>query len=226
MRKILLTLSAAALLAAVGSAWAQPRELPARLATLSGQAETYKKDGTTWEPAKLRAELSGGDGVRTKAGGRVTFLTNSGQALRLGARSTLFLVAPDASAADGPARARLDAGWLWVAVVPGSPASSQIEVRVGPAVVTVREGGVGLRMNRDGSTLVRVYHGAALCKGLAAGHSWQRSLAGEQELFVPASGAAGQPQGLTRDKIEETWVRWNQEQDFAGEYGGKAPDTK
>ncbi len=222
----MLILGAAALLAVVGSAWAQPRELPARLATLSGQAETYKKDGTAWEPAKLRAELSEGDGVRTRAGGRVTFLTSSGQALRLGARSTLFFVAPEASAADGPTRARLDAGWLWVAVVPGSPASSQIEVRVGPAVITVRQGGVGLRTNRDGSVLVRVYHGAAVCKGAPAERSWQHTLAGEQELLVPAAGAAGLPRGLTRDKIEETWVRWNQEQDFAGEYGGRPPDMK
>lgn len=207
-----------------GAVWAQPRELPAKVVTLSGQAESHKKGAPAWEPARLRAELQEGDGVRTGLGGRATVRTASGQALRLGSRSQIFFLGPEPGVEDGPTRVRMDGGWLWVAVVPGSPAMSQIEVRAGAALVAVRGGGAALRMNADGSVLVRVHHGTAACAGPAPQRQWERMLTGPQELLVPPSGAPGRPAGLAGDKLELTWVRWNAEQDFAGGYGGKRPD--
>jgi hypothetical protein len=207
----------------VSDAVAQPQELPAKIVTLGGPAEIYLKGTPAWAPATLRADIGEGDSVRTQLGGRVTLRTASGQALRLGSRSQLALLAPpSADAAPGPTRVRLDSGWLWVAVIPGSPAPTHVEVLAGPAVVTVRGSGVGLRRSPDGALLVQVHHGTAVCTG--PDRQWERVLTGPQQLLVPASGTPGEPSTLTVDKLEETWVRWNADQDIAGGYGGRKPE--
>lgn len=197
-------------------AWAQPKELPARIVTLGGTAELHRKDTPAWAPADLRAQLAEGDSVRTQVGGRIALKTASGQALRLGSRSQLALL--PASADPGPTRVRLDNGWLWVAVSPNSPPATQIEVQAGPGVVTVRGAGVGLRRGADGSLFVQVHHGTAVCAG--PDRQWERTLTGPQELLIPATGMPGVPGKLTVDKLETTWVKWNADQDAAGGYGG------
>ncbi|HET8531172.1 MAG TPA: FecR family protein [Methylomirabilota bacterium] len=207
--------------AAAPGAWAQPRELPAKLVTLGGAAELHRKDTPAWAPAALRADVGEGDSVRTQLGGRVTIRTASGQALRLGSRSQIALLASEDGATPGPTRVRLDSGWLWVAVLPGSPAPTHVEVRAGPAVVTIRGAGVGLRRSADGTLLVQVHHGSAVCAG--PDRQWERTLKGPQQLLVPASGPPAQPVALTVDPLETTWVRWNADQDLAGGYGGKNP---
>lgn len=201
------------------AAWAQPKELPARIVTLGGPAELYRKDTPAWTSAALRAELGEGDSVRTQLGGRVTLRTASGQALRLGSRSQLAFLVPDSGGSAGPTRVRLDSGWLWIAVMPGSPPPTHIEILAGAAIVVVRGTGVSLRRGADGSVLVQVHHGTATCMG--PDRQWERTLTGPQELLVPASGTPGQPGKLTVDKLEATWIRWNADQDFAGGYGGK-----
>ena len=87
-----ITVLLCAMITAVFGAWpclaaAQPQELPAMIATLGGRAELSRKSGP-WAAAALRDELSAGDAVRT-IGGRLTVLTASGQALRLGARTQI-----------------------------------------------------------------------------------------------------------------------------------------
>ena len=211
-----------AALAPARSATAQPAELPAKVVTLSGPAETYKKGAPKWEPAKLRAELGPGDGARTLAGGRLVLMTVSGQALRL-AQLTQVFVKEGEPAAGTPTRARLDGGWLWVAVTPAAAGSARLELDTGPVIVTVRGGGVGIRTNRDGSVLVRVYHGTAVCAGSDPQRPWERTLTDDQELTVSPAGATGEPRQLTRDKVDGAWVLWNEEQDAAGPYGGRPP---
>ena len=201
---------------------AQPKELPVKVVTLSGQAETYKKGAPKWEPAKLRVELAQGDGARTLLGGRLVLMTTSGQALRLAQLTQVFF--KDGEPGPGePTRVRLDGGWLWVAVAPGATGSARIEVDTGPALVTVRGSGVGIRISRDGSVLVRVYHGTAACAGSGGQPAWERSLTDDQELTVSPAGAAGETRRLSREKGDADWVRWNEEQDHAGPYGGKPP---
>jgi hypothetical protein len=207
--------------AAAPGASAQPRELPAKLVTLGGAAELHRKDTPAWAPATLRADVGEGDSVRTQLGGRVTIRTASGQALRLGSRSQIALLASEGGATSGPTRVRLDSGWLWVAVLPGSPEPTHVEVRAGPAVVTIRGAGVGLRRSADGALLVQVHHGTAVCAG--PDRQWERTLTGPQQLIVPASGVPAQPVALAVDPLETTWVRWNADQDLAGGYGGKNP---
>lgn len=202
-----------------GLAWAQPKELPAQVVTLGGPAEVHKKGASAWAPAALRAELGEGDSVRTQVGGRITLKTASGQALRLGSRSQLAILPGETEAA--PTRVRLDNGWLWIAVTPNSPPATQIEVRAGPGVVTIRGAGVGLRRGPDGAVLVQVHHGSAVCAG--PDRQWERTLTGPQELLIPASGVPGAPVALTVDKLEATWVKWNADQDLAGGYGGTKP---
>ena len=204
---------------AAGPACSQPKELPAQLVTLGGPAELHRKGAATWTSAALRDQLGEGDSLRTQVGGRVTLKTASGQALRLGSRSQLAIL--PAEAEDGPTRIRLDNGWLWVAVSPNSPPPTQIEVRAGPGVVTVRGAGVGLRRAADGAVLVQVHHGSAVCTG--PNRQWERTLTGPQELLIPASGTPGAPVVLTVDKLEVTWVKWNADQDLAGGYGGAKP---
>jgi hypothetical protein len=214
-----------ALLWAAAPAAAQPKELPAKVVTLGGQAETFRKGSTKWDPAKLRAELGQGDGVRTLSGGRVVLATTSGQVLRMAQFTQVFFkeseAAPDA--APGPTRVRLDFGWLWVAVVPGGASVYRIEADAGPVTVTIRGGGAGIRINPDGGVLVRVYHGAAVCVGPGAQRQWERQLADDQEMVVSAAGVPGDARRLTRDKGDAAWVRWNEELDHAGAFGGKPP---
>jgi ferric-dicitrate binding protein FerR (iron transport regulator) len=153
-------------------------------------------------------------------GGRIVVKTASGQVLRLGSRSQIAFL-PDAGAEPGPTRVRLDNGWLWVAVAPNSPRATQIEVRAGPVVVAVRGAGVGLRRGVDGSVLVQVHHGNAVCA--APERQWERVLTGPQQLLVPPAGMPDPPTKLTVDTLEVTWVKWNTDQDVAGGFGGVKP---
>src|SRR5258705_13838129 len=109
-----------------------------------------------------------------------------------------------AATTPGPTRIRLDSGWLWVAVMPGSPAPTQIEVRAGPAVVTVRGAGGGLRRSADGALLVQVHHGSAGCAG--PDREGERTLTGPQQLVVPASGGPPPPGAVSGGPLATTRV--------------------
>lgn len=213
----------AALVVGAEPAAAQPKELPATVATLTGKAEMYKKGDTKWNPADLRNLLNEGDGLRTGPGVRATLRTVGGHAIRLAALGQVFLVAPPQGAPEPqPVRVRLDRGWLWVAVTPGIHAQAPIEVIAGPARVAVRDGGIGFRLNRDGSVLVRTYHGLAVVRGSDPSASWERSLPEEAEVLVPPSGPPAENRKISRELAENSWLLWNEEQDYVA-YGGKAP---
>jgi len=213
----------AALVVGAGQAAAQPKELPATVATLTGKAEMYKKGDTKWNPADLRNQLNEGDGLRTGPSVRATLRTAGGHAIRLAALGQAFLVAPPQGAPEPqPVRVRLDRGWLWVAVTPGIHAQAPIEVIAGPARVAVRDGGIGFRLHRDGSVLVRTYHGLAVVRGSDPSASWERSLPEQAEVLVPPSGPPAENRTITRELAENSWLLWNEEQDYVA-YGGKAP---
>ena len=212
-----------ALLAGVGSAGAQPAELPATVVTLTGKAELFKKGDTKWGPAELRDEIREGDGIRTGPAVRTTLRTVGGHSIRLAALTQVFLVPPAGATADPqPVQVRLDRGWLWVAVTPGVHARAPIEVVAGPARVAVRGGGVGFRLNRDGSVIVRAYHGSAVVRDPSTAGTWERSLPELQEVLVPATGPPPGNRTITKEEGEGLWVLWNEEQDYVA-YGGKAP---
>ena len=209
-----------ALFTAVLGVWpclvaAQPQELPVQIATLGGRAELSRKSGR-WEAATLRDEVSAGDGVRTIAG-RLTVLTGSGQALRLGARTQIVFAADGARSTPGPTQLRMDGGLLWLAVMPNSPPSTHIEVRAGPATITARGDNATIGMNPDGSILVAVYHGGVT----VSGEGWQRSLTQDQTLLVPPVGAPRETGLLKREKRDAEWAKWNEQQDRVGGYGAR-----
>jgi hypothetical protein len=188
--------------------------------TLAGPSEVYKKSGTAWIPATLRAELGPGEGARTLEG-RLTLRAASSQALRLAPSSRVSLV--DAGAADQPTRVRLDGGSIWVAVMPASPAANQIEIETAAVTVAVKGGGVGITLARDGAILVRVHHGTAECSGPGRERQWSKSLSDQQEILLPNAGQPGEVRKLVRDKLDQDWIKWNEDQDLAGGYGGKPP---
>ena len=210
----------AALLARATSAGAQPAELPATVVTLTGRVELYKTGDTKWTPAELRDELRVGDGVRTTPAVRATLRTGGGHSIRLAALTQVFILPP--LGPGGPVTLRLDRGWLWVAVTPGALARAPIEVIAGSARVSVRDGGVGFRLNRDGSVIVRTYHGLAVIRGASPAGMWERSLPELQEVLVPAAGPPAENRKITREQGEGLWVLWNEEQDYVA-YGGKPP---
>jgi hypothetical protein len=193
---------------------AQPPELPARVVTVGGHAEISRAAAPAWTPAALRDPVGPGDAVRTQAG-RLTLLTASGQALRLGARTQVALLGDGAAPAGGPVRARMDGGRLWLAVRANQAAGSAIELTAGPVRVTARGGGASVTMNPDGSVLVAVSHGAVTC----AGTVWERALGQDQQLLVPPAVPPGETARLKRDKRDADWMSWNEEQDKAGGYG-------
>jgi hypothetical protein len=193
---------------------AQPRELPAKIVTLSGRAEVSRQSAP-WADAALRDDLAAGDGVRTIAG-RLTVRTANGQSLRLGAR-TQIVFAPDDATTPGPTRLRMDGSLVWVAVMPNSPLSTQMEIRAGPATIAARGGGASIGMNPDGTVVVNVYHGAVL----VSGEGWQRALVQDQTLVVPPVGAPRETGALKREKRDAEWAKWNERQDSAGGYGAR-----
>jgi len=207
----------AAAIAATLASTAFSGESPLRISTILGQAE-IRRAGAAWTPAPLRADLGPGDDARTLHG-RLTLRSASGQEVRLAAASHVTLL--EASAGDEPTRARLLGGAAWIAVLPATPPSEHIELQVGPAACTVKTGGVGLLLERDGSTLVRVYHGAAECVGSPSAGRWTRMLGDAREMRVANTGAPGEVRTLVREKIEADWLKWNEGQDAAGGYGGK-----
>ena len=213
----------AALLMGAASAAAQPAELPATIVTLTGKAELFKKGDTKWGTAELRDEVREGDGVRTSPAVRTTLRTGGGHSIRLAALTQVFILPPAGAGTDPqPVRLRLDRGWLWVAVTPGIHAQAPIEVIAGPARVAVREGGVGFRLNRDESVIVRTYHGLAVVRASAIAATWELRLPEVQEVLVPPSGPPPQSRPITKEEGEGAWVLWNEEQDYVA-YGGKAP---
>ena len=207
-----------ALVGAILAGWpwgaaAQPQGLSAKIATLAGRAELSRKQGP-WATVALRDEVSEGDAVRTIAG-RLTVRTDTGQSVRLGARTQIVFATAAAPGASAPTRLRMDGGLMWVAVAPNSPPSTHIEVRAGPTTITVPGGGTSIGMNPDGSVTVNVYHGAAQ----VSGDGWQRTLAQDQALVVPPVGAPKETAALKRDKHDAEWAKWNEQQDTAGGYG-------
>ncbi|HXJ84653.1 MAG TPA: FecR domain-containing protein [Candidatus Methylomirabilis sp.] len=215
---------AALVLGGVGAVLAAPVEAgEARLqvVTVGGRAETQSDGATTWSAARLRTELGPGAMARTLHG-RLTLKTTSGQLLRLAAMSRVAVL--EQGAPDQPTAVRVDAGSVWVAVMPGSPAPERLEARTPAASVVVGGGGVEIIVDRDGSTLVRVYHGAATCSGPGSEGRWNRALGSGQELFVSSGGQPVETGKLDRDKINQDWAKWNEDQDLAGGYGSSPPE--
>jgi FecR-like protein len=212
-----------ALAALTAGRWspAESGEWPLRIVTAAGHAELSKGSPPAWSVATLRAELGPGAATRTLLG-RLTLRTTSGQEVRLGPHSWISL--PEGEAADQPTLLKMGAGSVWMAVMPGSPAPEQLEVQTMGVTVTVRGGGVGITLGQDGSALVRVYHGTAECAGPGAGRQWTRALADGQELRVSSAGRPDETRKLALDKLDADWVKWNEEQDVAGGYGGKLPE--
>ncbi|HET7296577.1 MAG TPA: FecR domain-containing protein [Gemmatimonadales bacterium] len=212
-----------ALAALAAGRWspAESSEWPLRIVTVAGQAELSKGSPLAWTAAALRAELGPGAATRTLQGW-LTLRTTSGQEVRLAPRSRISL--PEGGGADQPTLLRMDAGSVWVAVMPGSSPREQFEVQAVGVTVTVRGSGVGITLGQDGSALVRVYHGAAECAGPGAERQWTRVLADGQELRVSSAGRPEDTRKFTRDKLDADWVKWNEEQDVAGGYGGKLPE--
>jgi hypothetical protein len=196
-------------------------EHPLQVVTMGGRAQTQSAGGGEWTAATLRTELGPGAGARTQQG-RLTLRTPSGQELRLAPFSRLVLL--DTAAQDQPTAARLDAGTVWVAVLPGSPAREQLEMQTAAATVLVAGSGVEVTLGRDGSTLVRVYHGAATCSGPGSQRAWARTLADGQGLMIPAAASPGETRRFDRQKINAAWAKWNEDQDRAGGFGSKPPE--
>jgi FecR protein len=216
-----LALAAALVAALAAPVAAQLKETPLTVATLSGPAETFAKDGT-WTRTKLRVKIAEGDGARALAGGRMSLLTANGNSVRMGQLTQVFLAEPAAGApVGGPFRMILDGGRIWVSVLPLTVTRAPLEIEAGPVTVAVRSGGTSLRANPDGSVLVRVYHGLAVARA-TKGPAWERPLKAAEELLVPVSGAAPAARPLTSDPEDAGWVKWNSDQDIAV-YGMPAP---
>src|SRR5262249_25140095 len=180
------------LLLAVGTSWAiaQPSELPATVVTLSGKADWFKKGDSKWNTVDLRNQLQVGDGIRTGPSVRATLRTVGGNAIRLAALTQVFFVPPAPGTPEPePVRARLDRGWLWVAVTPGTHAQAPIEVLAGPARVAVRDGGGSVPRNRAGSAPVRAPHRPAPVPGAPPPATRGRGPAAGQAGLVPPPGA-------------------------------------
>jgi hypothetical protein len=197
-------------------ATAQAREPLATIITVGGHAEIFRRSTETWTDATLRDEVTEGDGVRTRSG-RLTLRVSSGEVLRLGPRTQVFLSADGEAPAGGRPRARLDGGRLWLAVRSTSPVPVPIDVGAGIASVTTRGGGISIEINPDGSVRIGVAHGSATVEG----REWTRALAQDRELIVPAAGAAGRLGAVKRGQRDAEWMKWNEQQDQAGGYGAR-----
>ena len=197
-------------------------EWPATVVTVGGAAEALRQGGSAWARVELRDELAEGDTVRTGATTRLGLKTAGGHGLRLGPGTRLTLQADGAGSGGRAPRVRMTGGWLWAAGLPAAGSRSQLDIGVGPVTVGLVRGGAAIRVNRDGSVLVRVHHGAVMCSGPGDRRDWERPVSEQQELAVPTTGAPGAARPLTPERIEVEWVKWNEDQDRAGGYGARA----
>jgi hypothetical protein len=193
---------------------AQPAELPLTVVTVGGHAELLRAPSAAWQPAVLRDTLRDNDGARVTAG-RLTLKTVSGQSLRLAPATQLFV-----TGGGDATRVRLDGGGVWIATRPNSPPSTHVALQAGAVTITTAGGGTWVTSNADGSVLVATYHGAARCTG----PGWERTVAADQQLLVPAAEPPKAPVKLKREKRDAEWVKWNELQDIAGGYGGRRPE--
>lgn len=205
-------------LAVVMTTRVESSEWPFRVVTVAGRVEVQPAGASTWMPAALRAELGPGAAARTLQG-RLTLTSASGQQLRLAPLSEIAL--PEGGPRDQPTRVRLNAGSVWAAVKPGSLKAEQLEVQTVAGSVVVGGSGVEITLGRDGSTLVRVFHGTSTCSGPGIGRQWNRRLGDGQELFVSGDGQPAETRRLDRDRVDLDWTKWNEDQDLAGGYGGR-----
>ena len=197
-------------------------EWPATIVTVAGAAEALRPGRPAWAKVELREEVTEGDAVRTGATARLSLKTAGGHGLRLGPGTRLSLQADGAGSGGRAPRVRMTGGWLWVAGRPAVGSRSQVDVGVGPVTVGLVRGGAAIRVNRDGSVLVRVHHGAVICSGPGDRRDWERPVGEQQELAVPITGPPGVARTLTPDPLEVEWVKWNEDQDWAGGYGARA----
>ena len=207
------------LLAIGGGASARAGEWPFHVVTVAGQIQLQAPGATTWSAAKLKAELGAGASARALRG-RLVLETPSGQELRLAGLTKVSLLEGNP---EFPTPIRIDAGSVWVAVTPGTPASAQLEVQGKAASVLVSGGGASVALGQDGAVLVRVYHGTATATGPGTERRWSHALAQGQELLVAAAGVPGLPQKIVPNEAEAEWVKWNEDQDLAGGYGSPTP---
>jgi hypothetical protein len=205
-----------------GPSLAAAGEWPATIVTVAGAADVLRAGRPAWAKVELRDELTEGDAVRTGASTRLSLKTAGGHGLRLGPGTRLTLQADGAGSGGRAARVRMTGGWLWVAGLPAAGSQSQLDVGVGPVTVGLLRGGAAIRVNRDGSVLVRVHHGAVICSGPGDRREWERPVGQQQELAVPITGAPGATRPLTPEPAEVEWVKWNEDQDRAGGYGARA----
>ena len=218
LRPILGLAGLAAMLVASGAS-AQTGDFPISISTVSGPAEVQPTLGVAWEPAKIGMEIAADGAARTTGIGRMALRTKTGHAIRLGSATQVRFAGDAPTGEDQALRLSMDGVRLWVAVAPTSGRAPRLEVRAGPATVRIGGSGVSFRVGADGSVLVRVFHGSAICSGPQDRRDWTRPLKAGEELLVPASGAPGEPRKLSRDSAEGMWDRWNEEQDAAA-YGG------
>ena len=175
--------------------------------------------GVPWEPAKIGAEIAADGGARTPGVGRMALRTKTGHAIRLGSVTQVRFAGDPPTGEDQPLRLQMDGLRLWVAVAPARGRAPRVEVRAGPVTVRIGGSGVAFRSGADGSMLVRVFHGSAVCSGPQDRRDWTRTLKGGEEFVVAADGAPGESRSLRREDSEKMWERWNEEQDAAA-YGG------
>ena len=216
-RRVVLAMVSFALLALGDGATAG--EWPFRVVTVEGRVEVQTPGATGWSAAKLRAELGVGSSARTLRG-RLTLETPSDQEVRLAGLSKVSLLDGNP---DLPTPVRIDAGKVWVAVMPGTPSSNQLEIQGKAVSVLVTGGGASVALGQDGAVLVRVYHGAATATGPGTERRWSRALGEGQELLVAAAGVPGPAQKIVPNETEADWVKWNEDQDLAGGYGSPTP---
>lgn len=219
---VLLLGSLAASLSAAPPRRVVAAEWPVTVVTVAGVGDTLRKGRTTWARAELRDEVFEGDAVRTAAATRLSLRTVTGHTLRMGPGTRLVLLADGTTAGDRAPRVRMTGGWLWVAALPVAGARSQLDIEVGPAMVGVLRGGVAVRVNRDGSVMVRTHHGGAVVSGPGDRREWERPMSERQEVLVPIGAAPALSRPLAPDEFEAEWVKWNEDQDLAGGYGGRA----
>jgi hypothetical protein len=202
------------LLATLGGSIAAAEDASLRVVTVVGRAELRRTATASWSPAVLRAHIEPGGAARTSLG-RLSLLTATGETLRLSGSAAIDVVVDT----DLGMHVRWVAGSLWAAAA-SSQSSGRLHVEAGPVVVSVRDGGVGIAAGADQSIVIRAYHGSAECAGTSSGQPWSRSLAEGQELSVSGTGSPSKVHALERHTSEADWVKWNEDQDLAGGYGG------
>ncbi|MDA8125724.1 MAG: FecR family protein [Deltaproteobacteria bacterium] len=213
----------------------------ATVSLLNGSAEVLEKG--KWSPLQVKDALGEGDQVRTGAGARLELLLPDNSRMRFAGDSEFRLIRMEGSGAATPrdVKVHVALGRTWSNVTQTLGVKGNFEQSSDRAVTGVRGTVYRMDVEKDLSTLVRVYDGTVEVNGggsktpeapkpigpptrvsgpkpIPGPHKvtmeeWTVIIKAMQQVRINADGVPEKPRDFTEAEDRDAWVDWNKARD-------------